>query len=257
MPGAAVLRIVEREALVFRRTWHGTVYSGIATPLLFLGAIGIGLGGLVDERAGAVEGLSYLHFVTPGLMAAGAMQSAAGMSLWPVMMGFKWTRFFHGMVATTMSPADVLGGMLLWNVLRTAMYSAIFLLVAAVLGGVDSAWGVLALPATALGVAAFSAPLMAFAATQDTDAAFSIVMRLVVLPMLLFSGTFFPVEQLPDAVRPLAAMSPMWHATELCRGATTGSLDLAADLGHIVVLVAFAAAGWAWGTRAMTRKLVP
>lgn len=256
MAAAEVLRVVEREALVFRRTWHGTVFSGIVTPVLFLGAIGIGLGGLIDERTGTVEGLSYLDFVTPGLLAAGAVQTSAGMSLWPVMMGTKWMRFFHGMVATTMSPADVYGGTLLWNVIRTGMYAAAFLAVAAAMGGVDSFWGVLAVPAAALGAMALAAPLMAFAATQETDVAFSLVMRLLVMPLFLFSGTFFPVEELPDALEGLAVLSPVWHAAEVARGAMTGTL-VAADVGHVAVLAGFVAAGWAWGTRTFARKLVP
>ena len=110
MATAAALRIVEREAHVFRRLWRGTAFSAFLTPVLFLAAIGLGLGGLVDENRGAVAGLSYLVFVTPGLLVASAMQSAAQDSLWPVMSGTKWQRTYHAMVATpsarpTSSPA--------------------------------------------------------------------------------------------------------------------------------------------------------
>src|SRR5205807_3076664 len=137
-------------------------------PALFLAAIGLGLGGLVDERTRHVAGLSYLHFVTPGLLAATGMQTAAAGALWPIMAGTKWMRFFHGIVSTPVSAADVYGGYVVWSALRSALSAVAFLAVAALLGGVPSAWGVLALPAAVLMSTAFTAPLTAFAATQAT-----------------------------------------------------------------------------------------
>ena len=165
----ALLRVVEREARVFRRLWRGSVYSSFITPVLFLAAMGVGLGGLIDERNGAVGGLDYLSFVAPGLLAASAMQTAAGESLWPVMAGTKWVRTFHAMVATPVGASDVYGGFVVWTAVRVAMSASAFVLVAALLGGVPSLWGVLAVPAAVLCAAAFAAPLAAFAATQDTD----------------------------------------------------------------------------------------
>jgi lipooligosaccharide transport system permease protein len=250
-----VLRVVEREARVFRRLWRGTVYSSFVTPVLFLAAIGVGLGGLVDERRGDVAGLDYLTFVAPGLLAASAMQTAAGESLWPVMAGTKWVRTFHAMVATPLRASDVYGGFILWTAARVAMSAAAFLAVAAVLGGVPSAWSVLAVPAAVLCATAFAAPLAGFAATQDTDVAFPLILRLGIVPLFLFSGTFFPVGELPNWLRPVSALSPLWHGVELCRAATTGSVDWAAGSGHVAVLLVCVAAGWWWGTRTFTRKL--
>lgn len=257
MAAPALARVVEREARVFRHLWRGSVFSGFLTPVLFLAAIGLGLGGLVEERSGEIDGLSYLHFVTPGLVVAAAMQVATGSSLWPVMAGTKWNRFFHGMVATPLSPGDVYGGIVIWNGLYTGLFAAAFLVVAALLGGVPSAWGVLALPAAMLCGLAFGAPLTAFAATQDTDLAFPVIMRLGIMPLFLFSGTFFPIEQLPGALQRLAVASPLWHAAELSRAATTGSFSPWPVAGHVGVLLACVVAGWWWGTRTFAARLTP
>ncbi|HUF33872.1 MAG TPA: ABC transporter permease [Acidimicrobiales bacterium] len=255
MPAGEVVRVVEREAQVFRRLWRGSVFSSVLTPVLFLGAIGIGLGGLVDEASSDVAGLSYLVFVTPGLLAAGAMQSAAGESLWPVMAGHKWMRTYHAMVASPIRALDVYVGELAWTAVRTTIGAVAFLAVAAALGGVPSWWGLLAVPAAVLCACAFAAPLSAFAATQQTDVSFSVIMRLGIVPLFLFSGTFFPVTQLPAGLQPLAVASPLWHGVELCRMATTGTLSGARAVGHVAVLVAVVAAATWWGVRTFRRRL--
>jgi len=112
-------------------------------------------------------------------------------------------------------------------------------------------------PAATLGALAFAAPLCAFSAVQDTDIPFPIVFRLVVVPMFLFSGTFFPVDQLPNWLEPVARITPLWHSVELCRGATTGSLSLGAALVHIGFLSACVAGGCWYGVRAFREKLAP
>lgn len=248
-------RVVEREVLVFRRLWRGWAFSLFVTPTLFLAAMGLGLGDYVDAERGTVEGLSYLAFVAPGLLAASAMQIAAGESLWPVMGGTKWSRTFHGMVSTPIAPDDVYGGFLAWTAIRAGMAAVVFLGVATLFGAVGSPWGVLAVPAAVLTAAAFAAPLVAFAATQETDLRFPLVIRLGVIPLFLFSGTFFPVDQLPGWLEPASVASPLWHGVELCRGAMRGSLGLAAAAGHVAFLGACVAAGAAWGRRSFTERL--
>lgn len=255
MVSSAALRIVEREALVFRRLWRGTAFTTFVGPVLFLGAIGLGLGGLVEENQGSVDGLSYLVFVAPGLLVAGAVQAAASESLWPIMSGTKWQRTYHGMVATPISPADVLAGYAGWLAIRAAISSTAFLVIAALLGGVPSAWGVLAVPAAVLCATAFTVPLCGFAAAQDSELAFPLVMRLGIVPLFLFSGTFFPVDQLPGWLAPLVVASPMWHGIELARAATTGSVDPVVALAHVTVLVAVIALGWVVGSRTWQRRL--
>jgi len=250
-----VVRVVEREWLVFRRLWRGFVFSSFVTPAMFLAAMGLGLGGLVEHGTGDVGGVTYLQFVTPGLMAASAGVMAAAESLWPVLGGAKWMRTYHAAVATPITPTDLLDGHLAWVALRTGMASTVFLLVAAALGGVPSPWGVFAVPAAVFGAVALAAPLAAFAITQQSDLPFALVMRIGVFPLFLFSGTFFPVSQLPDWLQPLAVLSPLWHSVELCRMATTGDADWAAAAGHLLALAVFVLAGWRWGTRTFARRL--
>ena len=250
-----LVRIVEREALVYARLWRGLVFSTFVQPVLYLAAMGIGLGDLVSAHSGTVDGLTYLQFIAPGLLVASAMQLAASESLWPVLGGAKWMRQFHGVVATPIGAGELYGGFVLWTALRSMFGAAAFLLVAALLGAIPSAWGILAIPAAALCAAAFSALLAAFSITVESDASFPMIMRLGILPLFLFSGTFFPISQLPSALQPLAALSPLWHGVELARAATTGTFDPAATAAHVAFLVACIAAGAAVGVRTFARRL--
>jgi lipooligosaccharide transport system permease protein len=193
--------------------------------------------------------------VAPGLLAASAMQMGAVESLWPVLGGMKWMRTSHAMVATPVRATDVYGGFLIWIGLRTLLSSSAFLIVASALGGVPSGWGVLAVPAAMLGALAFAAPLGAYTATLDTDMSFPTIMRVGVLPLFLFSGTFFPVSRFPGWLRPASYASPLWHAVELARSATTGHAHLAAIAVHVGVLAACVAAGASWGVRTFAARL--
>ncbi len=192
-------------------------------------------------------------------MAATALQMAAGDSMWPVMAGTKWIRHYHAMVASPLESTDVMLGHLGWLAIRLTMAGAAFLIVAALLAALASPFAILALPAAVLTGLAFAAPLTAFAATQETDARFALVMRFFVLPLFLFSGTFFPISQLPTWMQAVAWVSPLWHGVVLCRSATTGSWPPGGAFGalvHLSILVAFVVAGISWGTRSFARRLV-
>ena len=249
--------LIERELRLFAKIWHASVFSAFGMPVLFLAAMGLGLGGLVDEGTGEVDGLSYLHFVAPGLLVASAVQQAAGESLWPVLGGLKWDGRYIAMVASPLTPAQVLLGVLSWIALRTTVTAGAFLLVAGALGGLASWWAVLALPVTVLCALAFAAPLAAYAVTSTNEVPFSMIMRLAIVPLFLFSGTFFPVSNLPGVIEPLAWLSPLWHGAELARHATTANPDWPLDTAHVVVLVAVVTAGWLWGRRTFRERLTP
>jgi lipooligosaccharide transport system permease protein len=250
-------RVVEREARVYKRLWRGSIISQFVAPLMFLGAMGLGLGSLVDDNSGGVDGLTYLVFVTPGILAATTASNAAGESLWPVMTGTTWLRTYHGLVATPLRPSDVYGGELAWMGVRAVLHAVIVLGVAWILGGLASPWAVLAVPAAVLTALSFGAPLVAFACGQSTDMTFPVIMRLVVQPLFLFSGTFFPVSDLPTALQKAVWFSPLYHGVELCRAATTGEGDPAALVAHTLILVAVIAAGGWWGVRTFTGRLAP
>jgi lipooligosaccharide transport system permease protein len=252
------LRFVEREALIYRRLWRGTVFSQFIGPALYLLAMGVGLGGLISASGRTVDGLSYLVYVAPGLMAATVVQNATGESMWPVLAGFKWMRFYEGMAASPMTPDDVYVGNLIWIALRFTVTAAAFLVVATALGAILSWWAILAIPAAVAGAAALAAPLTAFTATQEDDHRFPIILRFLTLPMFLFSGTFFPLSQLPVLLRPVAWALPLYHSVELCRAATTGSLPPGGWpilLAHVAVLAAYITVGYQWGTRTYSRRL--
>jgi lipooligosaccharide transport system permease protein len=251
-----LLRAAEREVHVFRRLWRGSVSFAFIQPLLFLAAMGLGLGGLIDENSGDVAGVPYLAFLAPGLLGASSMLVAGGEALWPLMGRLKWMGSYKAMVATPVTAADAYGGWLVWIGLRTALAAVAFVAVAAVLGGVPSLWAPLAVPAAVLCGVAFAAPIGAWTATQETDFRFPLLMRLGIMPLFLFSGTFFPAEDLPDSVEWATWLSPLWHGVELTRSATTGDLAPAAA-ANVAVLAAIVAAGWYWGTRTFTRRLTP
>ena len=252
---ALVVRALERELLVYARTWRGNAFTSVVQPLLFLGAMGIGLGSLVDRGDGAA-GLDYLLFVTPGLLAASALITAGGEALWPIMGGVKWMGQYNSMVTTAMTPGDVYGGLVLSAAVRALVASLLFLAVAAPLGGTGSWWAPLAAVSAVLLAAATTAVLAAYAVTQQSDETFPLVMRLGIIPLFLFSGTFFPVEQLPGLLRPLVWLSPLWHAVEPARDLTTGDVGLSTPL-HLLVLVAITAAAVPFGVRRFARRLTP
>ena len=253
---ALVLRALERELLVYARTWRGSAFSSFVQPLLFLGAMGLGLGGLIDDGGGDAAGLDYLVFVAPGLLVASALLMASAESMWPVMGGVKWMGQFNSMVATAMTPGDVYGGLVLSTAVRAAVSAVPFLAVTVLLGGATS-WlaPVAVLPAVLLAVAT-AAVLTAYSVAKESDATFPLVMRLGVMPMFLFSGTFFPIDQLPELLRPLVWLSPLWHAVEPARDATTGAFGWS-SVGHLSVLVALAAVATPWGIARFERRLTP
>jgi lipooligosaccharide transport system permease protein len=256
---AGALNVVERELRIYRHLWRGNAFTTFVLPALYLGAMGVGIGGLVESSGSTVEGLPYLQFVAPGLMAGTAFQMAAGDAMWPILGGFKWTRHYHAMVAAPIDSSEVYVGQLLWLALRLTMAGTAYLIVAALLGALASPTAVLALVPSVLAGLAIAAPLAAFTAKQDSDSNFPLILRFVVLPMFLFSGTFFPVSQLPVALEVFAWITPLWHAVVLCRAATTGAWPdggALAVLGHLAVLIAFIAAGATWGRRTFRSRLL-
>lgn len=253
---ASIALATEREVRVWSKLWVGSVFSTVVAPVLLLVAMGVGLGDLVDTDPERLEGLAYLDFIAPGLLVATAVQSAAGSSLWPVMAGHKWLGYHHAMVSTPLRPEDAFGGQVIFSALRSGVAAAVFVVAATALGGVTSWWAPVTVPVAVLTAMAFAAPLTAFAATQDSDALFEVVIRVGVVPLYLFSGTLFSVEQLPALLRVATAVFPLWHGVELARAATTGTWS-AIDAGHVTVLVGFVVAGWLWGRRTFRRRLTP
>jgi lipooligosaccharide transport system permease protein len=240
----------------YRRTWRGSIYSSVANPVLYLGAMGLGLGTLIDAHGtGRIGGVSYLEFLAPGLLAATSMMTAMGESTFPLMAAVKWLKTFQAAVATPLRPADLLNGHLLFVCMRALMNAAIFLAVMVGFGAVRSPWAIAALPVCVLTGLAFAAPIEAWAMTQEKDTVFALLYRFVVIPLFLFSGTFFPVTQLPAWIRPVAYATPLWHGVALSRSLVLGTPNLVGALVHLGYLAALSAAGVLAARRTYRRRL--
>lgn len=263
-----VLLVVEHHWTWYRRNWRATAVSSILQPVLFLLAFGVGFGSLVDGTGRAAEatgGLDYLVWLAPALLCVSAVQTGVFDSTYPVLSGFKWQRVYLAMTATPIRPGQVVAGHLAWLTVKIGSSGAIYVAVIAAFGGVRSPGIVTALLVALLTGAAVAAPVTAFTAgVQDEGSAFTVLFRLVLIPMTLFSGTFFPVDRLPGWVQPAAWASPLWHGTELARAAALhdgaagdGALGGAAlpALGHAVVLVALVVGGAVVAARRFHRRL--
>ncbi|MFV2062177.1 MAG: ABC transporter permease [Chloroflexota bacterium] len=251
-----VLRVVEHHFLVYRRTWRGTVFSTLLNPVLFLAAIGVGLGAFVDEaNPSGIEGVSYIMFLAPGLLAAQAMNTATFESTYPVMAGIRWLKTYVAMIMSPLDSRHVATGQLIWVGLRVTFGAVVFLAVMVLFEATDVAHAVAMLPVAVLVGLAFAAPIQAFAAAQKTDAPFASLFRFVILPMFIFSGTFFPVSQLPDVLQLVAYLTPLWHGVALVRAIALDTVDPALAALNIAVLLASTAVGLLVSYRTFRRKL--
>ncbi len=240
----------------YRRTWRGSIYSSVLNPVLYLGAMGVGLGSLVNAHGTAsLGGVSYLTFLAPGLMAAAAMQTAMGESTYPVFGSVKWLKTYQAAAATPLRPADLFHGHLMFTTLRLAMNSVVFLAIMAAFGAARSAWVLACLPAAVLTGLAFATPIEAYAMTCKKDSSFALLFRFGVIPLFLFSGTFFPITSLPAAVRPLAYLTPLWHGVALCRSLSLGTAQPGQTALHVGYLLAVTAAGIYAGNLTYRRRL--
>lgn len=233
--------LVERSMLVNRRAWLAIV-SGFCEPLFYLLAMGVGFGGLVGEVVGpGGEPISYVAFVGPALLAASAMNGAVYDSTFNVFFKFKYAKLYDAMLATPLGPIDVAVGEIAWALLRGGMYACGFLAVMLGMGLIASPWALLALPAALL--VAFSFAAIGMAATtfmrswQDFD-----LVQLALMPMFLFSTTFFPLDVYPAVVRFLVQCLPLYHAIEIMRALCTGFVDLSI-LGNLAYFLVMAGIG--------------
>ncbi len=255
-PAAFAVRQLRFWLVNYRRTWRGSIYSGVLNPVLYLGAMGLGLGTLVDRRGTASLGhVSYLVFLAPGLLAAAAMQTAMGESTYPILGSVKWLKTYQAAIASPLRPVDLFRGHLLFTAMRLVANSGVFLIVMAIFGAVRSAWVIASLPAAVLTGMAFAAPIEAYAITREKDNSFAVLFRFGMIPLFLFSGTFFPISQLPAVVRPLAYITPLWHGVALCRSFDLGTAQFVGSALHVAYLGAVTAIGIYAGNRTYRRRL--
>ena len=255
--GSTLGRVFEHRLLTYRRTFRASIFSSFISPVMFLTAMGLGLGGYVSNGA-ALGGVPYLVFLAPGLLAATAMQTASFEATFPIMAGLVWNRIYHAMYATPISPRDIALGNLAWIAFRLTLISTIFTFVIVLFGAAQSPLIVLAIPAAVLTGMAFAAPMAAFSATQKTPSKFAAIFRFGITPLFLFSGTFFPIGSLPAALQTLAWLTPLFHGVALTRGLSLGTLfaDPFAALIHVLYLVTLTGVGTWLTVRTIRARLI-
>jgi len=250
-------RVFEHRLTLYRRTFRSSIFSSFLSPVLFLTAMGLGLGSYVSNTA-SLGGVPYLDFLAPGLLAAMAMQTASFEATFPIIRGFIWNKVFHAMAATPITPRDIALGSLAWVAARLTLTSAIFTVVIVFFGAYESPLVILCVPAAVLTGMAFAAPITAYSATQKNPNRFATIFRFGITPLFLFSGTFFPISSLPPALQVVAWLTPLFHGVALTRSLSLGTIgaDPAAAVVHIVYLTTLVIVGSWLATRTVERRLV-
>ena len=232
--------MLERNLLVYRRIWP-VIISGFFEPIFYLFSIGVGIGGLVGEVTVGGTSVDYTAYVAPALLAASAMNGAVFESTFNIFFKLKYGKVYEAILSTPMKTTDIAVGEITWSLGRGMIYAVAFLLVMLVLGLIESPWGLLALPATLLIGFAFAACGMAATTFMNSWQDFDMV-NLVVLPLFLFSATFYPLDVYPEIFQVLTQLSPLYHGVQLVRSLTLGTLSVNL-FAHIGFLVAMGAAG--------------
>jgi lipooligosaccharide transport system permease protein len=232
--------------------------TGFGEPLIYLYAMGVGLATLVDSNLGVeAADVGYLVYVAPALLCSAGLTTATIEFSYPVLLGYKWNPTFSGMHSGPISPGQIVDGLVISVVIRLLATMVVYFGFMLLFGAVPSPTGWIAILVATLTGMAFGTLLMAYASTiRDDTGQLAMVERLVVVPLTLFSGTFFPLSELPWFLQWIGWLSPLWHGTELSRVLTFGYPEpIWLTALHVVVLVAMTAVGWMWARRIAVRRL--
>jgi lipooligosaccharide transport system permease protein len=251
--GGRASRLVERNLMATRSQWL-IIVSGFFEPVFYLLSIGVGISKLVGTVPVAGHPVAYTTFVAPGLMAASAMNGAIYDSTFNVFFKLKFAKTYDAILSTPLSVGDVALGEIGWALGRGLLYASAFLVTMSVMGLIDSPWAALALPASTLIGFAFAAVGMSATSYMRSWQDFDVV-QLALLPMFLFSATFYPLGTYPPAVRWLVELTPLYHGVSLIRGLTTGLLGWSL-LVDVAYLVALGLAGLTLAARRLERLLL-
>lgn len=243
--------VLERGYFALKSSTWMVVASGFVEPLIYLVAFGYGIGQFID---GVVDGngnpISYAQFIAPALLATSAMNGAIYDSTWNVFFKMHFGRIYNGMLSTSLGTLDVALGEISWALLRGLAYAIGFMAIVTPMGLVPSWWGLLAIPASVLVAFGFAAVGMGITSYLKHRQQMQYI-QLVMLPMFLFSGTFYPLTIYPEPIQWFIQALPLWQAIELIRGLTLGILNLAM-LGHVLYFVVMIIGGLYFTTRRLT-----
>jgi lipooligosaccharide transport system permease protein len=259
MATPAAVRVAEYHVVSFRRLWRATLSTALFTPFFYLAGMGLGLGALVNQNVGssqALDGASYVAFLAPGLLAADGMLVGSIDSTWPVLASLKWSRSFYAMVSTPVRAVDIVTGHILWMTVRIFIAVGAFAAVMMLFHDTRHLGTLAAVPAGVLTGLAFAAPVMAWACTvDDTGQSFAFFQRFVLIPMFLFSGTFFSTDQLPRWLQVIAWFTPLFHGVSLCRGIALGGEPVWQLAVHAAVLTALVVVGVIVARRTLSKRM--
>jgi lipooligosaccharide transport system permease protein len=253
---AGALRVLEHDLRFYRQTWRGTLTSTFVSPVLFLAALGVGLGAFIDQSGNEVlPGVSYAEFVGPALLMTQAMQAAIFECSYPLMGKFEWRKTFFGILATPVTVGGLFTGEVLWLSFRIGVGAIGFFIALVLFGLVLSPTGVIAIPVAILTGLGFALPMFAFTASITRDEPFSLIFRFIQIPLFLFSGTFFPIDELPPLLAAIAWLTPIANGIAIARDATLGTLNASA-IPHLAVILAWIVVGGMIAIRQANRRLV-
>ncbi|MHB8604330.1 MAG: ABC transporter permease [Thermoplasmatota archaeon] len=245
-------RVWQREVTLYRRIWPSTILSNLFDPLIYLLAMGFGLGAFVAAK---FNGVSYVQFIAPGLVASAIMMAATYEVAWNSYVRIHHERSYEAMMSTPATLEDVVAGEIAWAMTRSAIYATVMLVVLAALRLVASPWALL-IPLVALaGGAIFAVVGLAYTSLVKHMDQLTFYFTLFTTPMFLFSGIFFPVDTLPLPLRALAYATPLYHLVAVTRALILGGVGLA-TVGHLAVLLVAAAALFPLPVVVLRKKLV-
>ena len=243
---------------VYKRTWRASVISSFISPIFYVLAMGVLLGGFIEGDPAELEGATtYLAFLVPGLVAAHAMQTAVGETTYPVMGLMKWQKVYDSMLASPLTARHVVAAHLLFVAFRLATTCAVFMLMLAPFGVFESWWGpFLAFGSQVLTGMAFATLVYGFTTRLNSPEGFGVLFRLGVFPLFLFSGAFFPIANLGTVGEWVAKLTPLWQGVNLSRMFCIDNVDWPLAAVNVAVLVTITVVGWFWSVSGLTKRLV-
>ncbi|MGO9320741.1 MAG: ABC transporter permease [Solirubrobacteraceae bacterium] len=248
---AALAGVMSRDVAIFGRYWKATTFSSIVQPTIYLLAFGLGIGSLVSH----IGHVKTVQYVGTGTVATAVLFSSAFPGMFNTFIRWQFQRTYDAVLAAPVDVEELITAEVLWISVRAGVYGVAPLLVAFAFG-LPPEWGMLLVPligfVTGFGFAAFGVTVAAVAKTIDN---FNYITSAVLTPMFLVAGTFFPISTLPDGVRQVAQVNPLYHCVQLVRDASLGGLGTA-DLGHAAVLIAFALIMWRLAISQLGRRLI-